>query len=107
MAQYAAAHKKFEAIIIHTDEVILQKASKISLEKVRDEMKKNYCLTETFEDMDAETTERIIKAESQIERISGNLEELEERIQKNIYAAVRRMTIQMGSTARRGPKLPV
>ena len=43
-------------------------------------MKKNYCLTETFEDMDAETTERIIKAESQIERISGNLEELEERI---------------------------
>ena len=43
MAEYAAAHDKFEKILSHNDELLLQKASKIALEQLRMEMKNNYC----------------------------------------------------------------
>ena len=35
MAEYATAHKKFEQIILRTDEVLLDKASKVSVKEVR------------------------------------------------------------------------
>ena len=94
MAQYSNAHKKFEQIIIRTDQVLLDKASKVSITELRQEMKVNYSLISKVDDVDYELTERMLKIEDQQDQIVNNLQKMEDRLQLELKAAVRRMAIK-------------
>ena len=94
MAQYSNAHKKFEQIILRTDQVLLDKASKVSIVELRQEMKVNYSLISKVDDVDYELTERMLKIEDQQDQIVNNLQKMEDRLQLELKAAVRRMAIK-------------
>ena len=80
--------------ILRTDQVLLDKASKISIVELRQEMKLNYSLISKVDDVDYELTERMLKIEDQQDQIVNNLQKMEDRLQLELKAAVRRMAIK-------------
>ena len=57
-------------------------------------MKVNYSLKSKVDDVDYELTERMLKIEDQNDQIVNNLQKMEDRLQLELKAAVRRMAIK-------------
>ena len=74
----------------------------MSVTEVRQLMKLKYAKVKKVDDIDYELTERILKVEEQNELIINNLQEMNDRLQLELKAAVRRMAIKVHNSGTGG-----
>ena len=65
-------------------------------------MKLKYAKVKKVDDIDYELTERILKVEEQNELIINNLQEMHDKLQLELKAAVRRMAIKVHNSGTGG-----